>query len=208
MTIKKKSNSKRKIPNNSAKQIENLNSKKKRIVIPTSFLIGLLITLVIAYYSFQPKIKVYPDTYFNEIDPTSASFIFENEGTLAISDISYQFYIRNIVLYGTGTVSQIFWRTNEPPLEKLLPGQSFTDFIVFPISVKGNKTNPQIQSGDIDVEITFTAKYLFKKETISRRFITKKTANGNLKWISAKSLDDVPPEGHRSIQIYTGKRKY
>lgn len=208
MSVNKKSKTQRKRTNSTTKQTEKITPKKNERVALLTFLIGLFITLFIAYFSFQPKLKVYPDTYFNEIDPTSASFIFENEGLLAISDISYQFYIRNIVLYGNGTVSQIFMKTDEPPLKTLSPGQSFSDFIIFPFTVKGNNTNPPIQSGDIDIEITYTAKYLFKKETIKRRFVTKKTASNNLKWISAKPLDDFPPKGNRTVIIYTGKREY
>jgi len=208
MSVNKKSKTQRKSTISKTTQTEKITPKKNKGGAIVTFLIGLFITLIIAYFSFQPKLKVYPDTYFNEIDPTSASFIFENEGVLPISNISYQFYIRNIVLYGNGSVSNIFMKTDEPPLKKLSPGQSFSDFIIFPISVKGNKNNPPIQSGDIDIEITYRAKYLFKSETILRRFITKKTASNQLKWISAKPLDDLPPKGHRTVWIYTGKREY
>lgn len=184
------------------------NGKLKKIIYAiVVFLFTLILSLVIAYFSLLPKFKIYPDTYFDPKDPLSVSFIFENEGALPIYNVDYQFFIRK-ALSNSYSIEYIFMKTDELPVSELSPGQSFSDFIVFPFKITDNQSSSTIKDADIDIVITYRSKFYFWKETISRRFTTKKEIDGNIKWIFAKPLNDIPPEGKRTVFIYSGKRKY
>lgn len=172
------------------------------------FFIGLLLTLIITYYSFQPKLKVFPDTYFNPEDPMSATFIFENDGSLSIYNVDYQFFVRKIILFNNSSIQNIFMKTAELPVRELSPSQAFSDFVVFPFHTSDSQSNSSIKEADIDVELSYRPRFFFRKTTITRRFITKVDSDGNLKWINAKPLNDIPPKEKRAVFIYTGLRKY
>jgi len=165
----------------------------------------LVITFILSYYSSLTKISISPNVYLDPSDPCSASFVFKNDSLFPIYNVDYQFYLRNIKVANTIGISSIFVKSDEPPLNVFKPSQSFSDFIAFPFKFEASS---RWLSADIDIEVIYKPKFWFWNKTVSIRFLGKKDINGDLKWIIAKPLDDLPPPDNRSVLIYTGKRKY
>lgn len=207
---KRKQTDKIRSPQKHQKQIPQKpkNFSLKKIFSSIYFWLGVcffVVSSILSYYSSLPKIKITPDISLDPSDPSSTSFLFENESIFPVHKFEYQFYLRDIIINRDRRISSIFMKSKEPPLDNFNSSQSFSDFIVFPFDLG---TDSRWLSADIDIEITYRPMFWPRNKTTSTRFIGKSDINGNLKWIVAKPLDDLPPLARRSVLIFSGKRKY
>jgi hypothetical protein len=144
----------------------------------------LFLTCIGAYYNFAFKLDIYPSGTLNQSDPFATLFIIKNNSLLWINNIAPLCGIRKVETDGHAIIENIgvALPRDIPPIPQLVSGEKTT--IILPFRDAFDLSTP-ISYADIEIAVSYYVPIIFfYKKEISMRFVTIKTQNGNLQWIS------------------------
>jgi hypothetical protein len=139
---------------------------------------SLILSIILAYYTFSPKLSIDSRESINPMDPFATPFTIKNESLLAIYSIEPSVFIRNI-RSGTSEMSHSSIFQIVPEIPEIAPGEIATFFIPFPVK----DVFSQITSADIEIIIMYRPTLLPFKLKIHKRFMTVKAQDNSLRWI-------------------------
>lgn len=143
----------------------------------------LCLTIFGSWYAFSPKLFVTYSSPLNQTDLRSTPFVVRNNSLLSIKNICIACYSKKTITEHNLTFLGITFKNSDiPPIPSLDPGEGSTFFLPFMFK------NEPIIYADIEILVSYYAKFLpFKKEK-SFRFNGQITDNG-IRWFE-KSLSE------------------
>lgn len=167
---------------------QGLLSKISSLLSPTGWffaLIVFLLTIVTAYYTFAPKLTVYPSEPNSSTDPFKTKFILRNDGYLWVNIIDpYKCIVNKL----SGPNNKLININISMPITQIPRIESYeATSIYIPFNNYGIGTRGPINYVDVEIIVSYYPAFfpylkIFNKE-YRIRFITQQLTDGTLKWI-------------------------
>ena len=146
-------------------------------------------TFVALYYEFSPNITISTVSPLNPSDPFSTPFVVSNNSILSIHDVTIKCRVLDVKYVGQSIqiTSNTVWVTSD--VAKIIDkNESITALCHLRklISVKKSRlsdTEIPINYADIAIITSFRPSFAFWTTEIPFRFITAKSADGQLRWL-------------------------
>jgi hypothetical protein len=146
------------------------------------FFVGIstVLSLVLAYYAFAPKISVSSGAQVS--DPWDCPFIIKNESLFSLHSLSFAYGVVKFEMTNAASISKLSLVRKELPVSELRPNESTSVTIPRPV------TNP-MERGDVIIRITYRASVLPFSWHYEARFVTVKVERQWFMWVPAARSD-------------------